>query len=82
LATVKHLVRRGATVYLGSRNEARGQAAVAEVERELAMAVSGNNQPTPGKVIYQNCELSSPSLAKASAEQFLQREGRLDVLSE
>jgi len=81
LATVKHLVRRGATVYLGSRNEERGKAAVAEVEREFTTAVSGNDQPKPGKVIYQHCELSSPALAKASAEEFMQREERLDVLS-
>ena len=76
--TVKHLARRGAKVYLGSRNEAKGLAAVASIEAELAKP---SKNVTPGQVIYHHCELNTPREARESAEKFIERETRLDVLS-
>ncbi|PPR08291.1 hypothetical protein CVT24_002449 [Panaeolus cyanescens] len=69
--TVRNLAIRGATVYLGSRSEENGKAAVARL-KELGIG--------PGKVVYVFCDLSTPTLATRSAEEFLDIEGRLDVL--
>ncbi|KAF8168875.1 hypothetical protein BJ912DRAFT_195653 [Pholiota molesta] len=78
-ATVKHLAARGAKVYLGSRSEEKGRAAVAALELELAAAGTAARL-TPGAVVYHHCDLSTPAQAKAAAETLIEREQRLDVL--
>ena len=75
LETVKELAKHGATVYLGSRSEEKGLAAVASVEAQLA------NDSKAGKVIYHNCDLATPALAKESAERLAKKTERLDILS-
>ena len=35
----------------------------------------------PGKVLFHHLELADPALAKKSAEEFLKKEDRLDILS-
>lgn len=76
---MKHLARRGANVYLGSRNEAKGLAAVASLEQELTKGAT--KSLTPGKVIYHHCDLSSPTQAREAAEKLAELESRLDILS-
>ncbi|KAF9474416.1 NAD(P)-binding protein [Pholiota conissans] len=70
-ATVKHLARKGAKVYLGSRNEEKGRNAVAKLLEEGIGS---------GDVVYFACDLSTPLAAKNSAEGFLKVEERLDAL--
>ncbi|KAF8956564.1 hypothetical protein BDZ97DRAFT_1907144 [Flammula alnicola] len=69
--TAKHLARKGAKVYLGSRSEEKGKKAVAQLKEEGIGS---------GKIIYFHCDLATPALAKQSADGFLQQENRLDVL--
>ncbi|KDR76490.1 hypothetical protein GALMADRAFT_246871 [Galerina marginata CBS 339.88] len=70
-STVKHLARRGAKVYLGSRSEEKGTLAISKLQEEGIGS---------GEVVPLSCDLSTPALAKKAAEDFLQRETRLDVL--
>ncbi|KAF8965855.1 hypothetical protein BDZ97DRAFT_1810018 [Flammula alnicola] len=70
-ATVKHLARTGAKVYLGARSEEKGKAAVAKLQQEGIGS---------GEVAWFSCDLGTPALAKKSAEDFLLLENRLDVL--
>ncbi|KAF8970389.1 hypothetical protein BDZ97DRAFT_1652495 [Flammula alnicola] len=69
--TAKHLARKGAKVYVGSRSEEKGKKAVAQLKEEGMGS---------GEVIYLPCDLATPALAKKSAEDFLQLENRLDIL--
>lgn len=69
--TVKFLARKGATVYLGARNEAKARAAMAELEKD------GIGR---GQVVFLNVNFSDPRWAKAAAEEFLTKESRLDIL--
>lgn len=84
-STVKHLALRGATVYVGARNEAKAQEAIKSLEEEVAAAHAKTGQttttPSPGKVIYHHCDIGTPAQARESAENFIKRESRLDVLS-
>jgi NAD(P)-dependent dehydrogenase (short-subunit alcohol dehydrogenase family) len=73
--TVKHLARRGAKVYLGARNESRATGALAKLEHE-------GLGPGNGKVIWLKTDFGDIRSAKAAAEEFLKREGRLDILGE
>jgi NAD(P)-dependent dehydrogenase (short-subunit alcohol dehydrogenase family) len=75
LGTVKHLARRGATVYLGARSESKATDAIKQLEAE-------GLGPGFGPVKWLNVELSDPRNAKAAAEDFLSKETRLDVLGE
>lgn len=68
--TVKHLARKGATVYLGSRSEEAGKAAVAQLEKE------GIGK---GKVIYAWCDFGTPQKAKETGEKLLGQIERLDI---
>lgn len=72
-ATVKHLARRGAKVYLAARNESKATAAIARLEAE-------GLGPGNGDVVWLNLDLSDPRMAKKAADDFLRRENRLDVL--
>ena len=74
-ATVQHLARAGAKVYLAARNESRATGAIARLEQE-------GLQPGDGEVIWLKLDLSDPRDAKKAAEEFLKREKRLDILGE
>ncbi|TFK35281.1 hypothetical protein BDQ12DRAFT_700078 [Crucibulum laeve] len=69
--TVKHLARKGAKVYLGAHNEQRGKDAIERLKKD---------DISPGEVIWFPCDITSPSLTKTAAEEFLNLEDRLDVL--
>ena len=71
--TAKFLARKGAKVYLGARNESKASGAISQLEQE------GLGR---GQVLWLKVDLSDPRLAKESAEDFLRRESRLDILGE
>ena len=71
--TAKFLARKGAKVYLGARNESKASGAISQLEQE------GLGR---GQVLWLEVDLSDPRLAKESAEDFLRRESRLDILGE
>lgn len=73
LATVQHLARAGAKVYLAARNESRATGAMAQLDAE-------GFAPGNGEVVWLKLDLSDPRDAKKSAEEFLKREERLDIL--
>jgi NAD(P)-dependent dehydrogenase (short-subunit alcohol dehydrogenase family) len=72
-ATVKHLARRGAKVYMAARNKSKAEEAITKLKGEgLA--------PGNGEVIWLELDLSDPRNAKKTAQEFLNKETRLDVL--
>jgi len=71
--TVQHLARHGAKVYLGARNEKKAKAAIEVLQSE-------GLEPGNGEVEWLSVDFSEPHRAKAAAEDFLQKEKRLDVL--
>ncbi|KAH7878248.1 uncharacterized protein C8R40DRAFT_1038546 [Lentinula edodes] len=73
LATVKHLARAGATVYMAARNEGKALQAIEKLNHE-------DLQPGNGKVKWLKLDLSDPREAKRAAETFMEKEKRLDVL--
>jgi NAD(P)-dependent dehydrogenase (short-subunit alcohol dehydrogenase family) len=70
-ATVQHLARRGAKVYLAARNESRATGAIAKLEADGLGS---------GEVHWLKLDLSDPRTAKSAAEEFRKREQRLDLL--
>ncbi|TFK52451.1 NAD(P)-binding protein [Heliocybe sulcata] len=72
-ATIQHLVRRGAKVYMGARNESKATGAIARLKAE-------GMGPGFGEVHWLNLDLSDPRKAKKAAEDFAASESRLDVL--
>ncbi|KAI0640561.1 NAD-P-binding protein [Trametes meyenii] len=72
-ATVQHLARHGAKVYMAARSEEKARAAIGRLHSEgLA--------PGKGEVIWLNLDLSDPRDVKKAAEAFMKLEDRLDVL--
>lgn len=69
LATVQQLAKAGAKVYLAARNESRATGALAQLEAE------GLNN-----IHWHKLDLDDPREVKKSAEEFMKREDRLDVL--
>ncbi|TDL29018.1 NAD-P-binding protein [Rickenella mellea] len=72
-ATVQLLARAGAKVYLAARNESRATGALFRLDAE-------GRGPGNGDVVWLKLDLSDPRAAKQSAEVFLQKEQRLDIL--
>ncbi|KAF8067664.1 hypothetical protein FPV67DRAFT_1625788 [Lyophyllum atratum] len=72
-ATVQHLARAGAKVYLAARNEERAMTAITKLQEE-------GLGPGNGEVVWLQLDLSDPRDAKKSAEEFLLKERRLDIL--
>ncbi|KAG7091950.1 hypothetical protein E1B28_008340 [Marasmius oreades] len=72
-ATVKHLARAGAKVYLGCRNDKQAKEAMEYLRWE-------GLGPGFGQVVWLDLDLSSPKRAKAAAEEVIRRERRLDIL--
>lgn len=73
LSTVKHFARKGAKVYLAARNESKATGAIASLQAE-------GLGPGNGEVIWWKLDLSDPREVKKSAEEFMKKEQKLDVL--
>ncbi|KAF9223134.1 NAD(P)-binding protein [Gyrodon lividus] len=72
-ATVKHLARLGAKVYMAARNKSKAEEAIAKLKQEgLA--------PGNGQVVWLELDLSDPRNVKNTVQEFLGKESRLDVL--
>ncbi|KAK0204004.1 hypothetical protein DFS33DRAFT_1384274 [Desarmillaria ectypa] len=71
--TIRHLARAGAKVYLAARNETRAAEAIKKLKTESL-------EPGNGEVVWLKLNLSDPRLARQSADEFMQKEKRLDVL--
>ena len=65
--------KRGAKVYLACRNEGRATGAITKIE-------AWNTSQDRGAVIYHDLSLDDPREAKKSAEEFLAKETRLDIV--
>ncbi|PCH44941.1 NAD(P)-binding protein [Wolfiporia cocos MD-104 SS10] len=74
-AVVQQLARRGAKVYVAARDQPRADKAI---ERLRASGLGPGN----GNIEYLYLDLDDPRTAKKSAEDFMQKEERLDVLGE
>ncbi|KAH9897011.1 NAD-P-binding protein [Cubamyces lactineus] len=72
-ATVQHLVRHGAKVYIGARSEERARVAIERLRAE-------GLQPGNGELDWFQLDLNDPRKAKEAAEAFLAKERRLDIL--
>ncbi|EEB94675.1 hypothetical protein MPER_06472 [Moniliophthora perniciosa FA553] len=72
-ATVQHLVRAGARVYMAARDEKKAKAAIETLQRQ-------GLGPGNGQVHWLKLDLSDPRAAKAAAEEFTSQEKRLDIL--
>jgi len=72
-ATIQHLARHGAKVYMAARNETKAQEAI---ERLHAEGLAPGN----GQVLCLQLDLSNPTLAQKAARVLLAQEDRLDVL--
>ncbi|KAF7313843.1 Protein kinase domain-containing protein [Mycena chlorophos] len=70
-STIQILARKGAKVYMGTRSEERGMAAIQKLEAE------GLGE---GSVHLLKLDLSSVCGTVSAAEEFLQKETRLDIL--
>ncbi|KAJ7775739.1 NAD-P-binding protein [Mycena maculata] len=70
-ATIQMLAQRGAKVYMGARNGERAAAAIKQLESENI---------NDGSVLWLKLDLSDPRTARAAANEFLEKEKRLDVL--
>ncbi|KAF8830928.1 hypothetical protein HHX47_DHR1000257 [Lentinula edodes] len=77
-ATIQFLVRQGAKVYMGSRNEDKAKAAIDELEAEFRNDTKAGNNG--GSVHWLPLDLSDPRLVKETALAFLRKEERLDIL--
>jgi len=64
----------GAKVYMAAPDEQQTKDALARVERE-------GREPGLGEVLWHELDLKDPRDAKASAERFMQKESKLDILS-
>ncbi|KAF5385003.1 hypothetical protein D9615_001217 [Tricholomella constricta] len=72
-ATLQHLSKMGAKVYMAVPNEERAKEAIGRVEKE-------GREPGLGEIIWHTLDLKDPRDAKASAERFMEKESRLDIL--
>ncbi|KAI6169777.1 hypothetical protein EDD17DRAFT_1748907 [Pisolithus thermaeus] len=72
-ATIRHLVRKGAKVYLAARNGSKAEAAIAQLKEE-------GLTPGNGEVVKLELDLCDPRNAKKMAQEFMRKEDRLDVL--
>ena len=76
--TARILYHRGAKVYIAARNTEKANNCIQRIENEKVNHSQGQEH---GKVLFHHLELADPGLAKKSAEEFLKKEDRLDVLS-
>ncbi|KAF8903480.1 NAD-binding protein [Gymnopilus junonius] len=69
--TVQFLARKGAKVYIAARNEQKALDAIKQLEKEGI---------ADGKLEWLKLDLSDPRIAKKAAQDFLEKETRLDIL--
>ena len=74
-ATIRHLARLGAKVYMGARNKDEALEAIQRLKHE-------GLGPGYGEVVWLEVNLSDPRRSKKAAEEFMARESKLDVLGE
>ncbi|TMW65995.1 hypothetical protein Poli38472_003760 [Pythium oligandrum] len=72
--TALELVRKGAQVVLGCRNEGRGAEAVKKIQAEVADA------PEAGSVAFIKLDMADLSTVKSFADEFRKTHNRLDLL--
>ncbi|KAJ8508200.1 hypothetical protein ONZ45_g9512 [Pleurotus djamor] len=72
-ASLQHLCRKGAKVYMATPDEDQTKEALERVEK-------AGREPGLGEVFWHELDLKDPKTAKDSAERFLQKENRLDLL--
>jgi len=72
-ASLQHLLRLGAKVYMAAPDRDHTKEALERVERE-------GREPGLGEVIWHELDLKDPRTAKASAQSFMEKENRLDIL--
>jgi NAD(P)-dependent dehydrogenase (short-subunit alcohol dehydrogenase family) len=72
-ASLQHLLRLGAKVYMAVPDENQTKEALERVERE-------GREPGLGEVVWHELDLKDPRSAKASAHSFMEKESRLDIL--
>lgn len=70
--TTKVLFQKSATVYVAGRSRENGEKAIESLKAQCPTA--------KGKLVFLHLDLSNLEGIKASAEEFLQKEKRLDVL--
>ena len=61
-------------VYMASPDQDRTKEALERIERE-------GREPGLGEVVWHELDLKDPRTAKASAQSFMEKESRLDILS-
>ncbi|KAJ7074546.1 NAD(P)-binding protein [Mycena amicta] len=71
--TVKVLYAKGATIYLAARSPSKGNVAITKLESEVTSEAKG-------KLVFLELDLSDLRSVRKAAEEFLEKEGRLDVL--
>ncbi|THV03616.1 NAD(P)-binding protein [Dendrothele bispora CBS 962.96] len=71
--TLRYLVKLGAKVYMAARSEERAKSAIERLEKE-------GKEPGNCGVLWHELDLVDPRKAKASAEKFMEKEERLDIL--
>ncbi|KAF5319733.1 hypothetical protein D9619_008827 [Psilocybe cf. subviscida] len=72
-ASLQHFARLGAKVYMAVPDEDQTKEALQRIEGE-------GREPGLGEVIWHELDLKDPRTAKASAERFIEKEERLDIL--
>ncbi|EEB91889.1 hypothetical protein MPER_09682, partial [Moniliophthora perniciosa FA553] len=73
-STIQHLLRGGAKVYMGARNEKKAQEAIESLKEDPSWKDKG------GEVVWLKLDLSDPREAKKAAKEFLSKEKKADVL--
>ncbi|CCM02502.1 uncharacterized protein FIBRA_04604 [Fibroporia radiculosa] len=73
-ATIQHLARHGAKVYMAARNEDKAKAAISRLHSE-------GLGPGNGEVLFLKLDLSDPNDVRTAADEFMKDESRLDVLA-
>ncbi|KAI0804630.1 NAD(P)-binding protein [Irpex lacteus] len=71
--TVKHLARRGATVYVAARNESKAIGAIQQLKQD-------GLGPGNGRFKFLKLDLADPKAVRQALNTFLEREHRLDIL--
>ena len=78
----KALANAGAKkVYLAARNPDKAAQCIKRIQDSLPAKSSNSNEAKTVEILFHQLDLADPKEAKRSAEAFMQKEERLDVLS-
>jgi len=78
--TAKQLYKLGGTVYLGARTEENARRAIERIRVQVHSASKPGDDGREGELKWFPLDLSTVAKAQESAEWFLEREERLDVI--